>query len=143
MTSPAQDSERTLAAARASLTRQRAGGRGVQPIGRRSAEIRRRHALRKAVRITVAVAAVLVPEVDVVGLEALQAAVERAAHILGPAVDACDAALRRDLEAELGGDQRAVAAVARTVRIRWRGRPWAASATPGALRSITPTVLPS
>ena len=60
MTSPAQDSERTLAAARASLTRQRAGGRGVQPIGRRSAEIRRRHALRKAVRITVAVAAVLV-----------------------------------------------------------------------------------
>ena len=57
-----------------------------------------------------AVAAVLVPEVDVVGLEALQAAVERAAHVLGTAVDACDAALERDLEAELGGDQRAVAA---------------------------------
>ena len=34
-------------------------------------------------------------------------------------------------------------AAARTVRMRWRGTPCAASATPGAERSITPTVLPS
>lgn len=60
MTSPAHDSDRTLTEARASLVRQQAGGRRTRSIGRRSAEIRRQHALRKAVRITTAVAAIIV-----------------------------------------------------------------------------------
>lgn len=54
------DPDRVLAEARSSLTQQRAGGRRLRPIGRRSAERRRNHLLRKAVRIALAVTAVLV-----------------------------------------------------------------------------------
>jgi hypothetical protein len=54
------DSDRILTEAATSLTQQRAGGRRLQPIGRRSAERRRSHATRKAVRIAVAVAVVAV-----------------------------------------------------------------------------------
>lgn len=53
-------SDRILSDAQAVLARQRAGGRRVQTIGRRSAERRRLHALRKAVRIALAVAAIAV-----------------------------------------------------------------------------------
>lgn len=53
-------SDRILSDASAVLAQQRAGGRRVQPIGQRSAERRRLHAMRKAVRIAVAVAAVAV-----------------------------------------------------------------------------------
>lgn len=60
MSSPAHSSDRTMAEARASLTRQQAGGRRVQPIGRRSAEIRRQHVLRKTARIAAAVGAIIV-----------------------------------------------------------------------------------
>jgi hypothetical protein len=60
MTSPAHNSDRVLTEARASLVRQQAGGRRVQSIGRRSAEIRRRHALRKAGRIAAAIGAIVV-----------------------------------------------------------------------------------
>ncbi len=60
MASPAQTSERTLAEARASLVRQRGGGRRASSIGQRSAELKRGHALRKLVRMTTAVVAVLV-----------------------------------------------------------------------------------
>lgn len=60
MGGPADDSGRTLAEARSSLAHQRAGGRRAQPIGRRSAERRRAHALRKVMRIVLAVAAVAV-----------------------------------------------------------------------------------
>ncbi len=58
MTSPASDSARILSAARTALVRQQ-GGRG-RSIGQRSQEIKRRHLTRKAVRMTVAVAAVLI-----------------------------------------------------------------------------------
>jgi hypothetical protein len=61
----ADESDRILAEARSSLVNQRAGGRRVQPIGRRSAERRRLHALRKAVRIAIAVAAVAVVTIGV------------------------------------------------------------------------------
>ncbi|MEO5587709.1 MAG: hypothetical protein ABIQ81_08465 [Novosphingobium sp.] len=54
------ESDRILGEASNSLTAQRAGGRRVQPIGKRSAERRRLHAMRKAVRIALAVAAVAV-----------------------------------------------------------------------------------
>ena len=54
------DSDRILSEARNSLANQRAGGRRVQPIGRRSAERRRLHAMRKAVRIALAVAVIAV-----------------------------------------------------------------------------------
>jgi hypothetical protein len=54
------DSDRILTEAQTSLTQQRAGGRRLQPIGRRSAERRRSHAMRKAVRIAVAVAMIAV-----------------------------------------------------------------------------------
>lgn len=60
MNSPANSSDRTLAEARSSLARQQAGGRRVQPIGQRSAEIRRQHRLRKVVRVAAAVGAVIV-----------------------------------------------------------------------------------
>lgn len=56
----AEDSDRILADARNSLTHQRAGGRRLQPIGKRSAERRKQHTLRKAVRIALAVATVAV-----------------------------------------------------------------------------------
>lgn len=56
----ASNSDRTLEQARASLDRNRAGGRRLQPIGKRSAELRKQHALRKAVRVVSAVAAILV-----------------------------------------------------------------------------------
>lgn len=54
------DPDRILSEARTALANQRAGGRRVQPIGQRSAERRRLHAARKAVRIAIAVAAVAV-----------------------------------------------------------------------------------
>lgn len=60
MAGPAQDSDAVLADAQRSLTTQRAGGRRLQPIGRRSAERRRGHAMRKAVRIAIAVAFIAV-----------------------------------------------------------------------------------
>jgi len=60
MASPADMSDRTMADAQRSLTVQRAGGRRLQPIGRRSAERRKLHAMRKAVRIAVAIAVVAV-----------------------------------------------------------------------------------
>lgn len=60
MTSPAHSSDRTLAEARSSLVRQQAGGRRARSIGRRSAEIRREHMLRKAARIGAAVGAIIV-----------------------------------------------------------------------------------
>jgi hypothetical protein len=60
MTSPAQDSARTLADARASLVRQQAGGRRVDSIGQRSADLKRQHRLRKILRMMMAVVAVLV-----------------------------------------------------------------------------------
>lgn len=53
-------SDRILTEARNSLTQQRAGGRRLQPIGKRSAERRRLHAMRKAMRIAVAMALVAV-----------------------------------------------------------------------------------
>jgi hypothetical protein len=56
----ADNSDRILTEARNSLTQQRAGGRRLQPIGRRSAERRRLHAMRKAVRISIAVAAIAI-----------------------------------------------------------------------------------
>jgi hypothetical protein len=49
-----------MAEARNSLVRQQAGGRRVQSIGRRSADIRRQHRLRKAARIAAAVGAIIV-----------------------------------------------------------------------------------
>lgn len=60
MTSPAHNSDRTLTEARASLVRQQAGGRRVRSIGKRSAEIRRQHMLRKAARIGFAVGAIII-----------------------------------------------------------------------------------
>lgn len=60
MNSPAHNSDRTLAEARSSLNRQQAGGRRVQSIGRRSAEIRRKHMLRKTARIGAAVGAIFI-----------------------------------------------------------------------------------
>ena len=56
----ASHSDRTLAEARSALSRQRAGGRRAAPIGKRSAELRKRHALRKAGRVVMAVVAILV-----------------------------------------------------------------------------------
>jgi hypothetical protein len=60
MTSPAHNSDRTLTEARASLVRQQAGGRRVRSIGKRSAEIRREHMLRKAARMGFAVGAIII-----------------------------------------------------------------------------------
>lgn len=59
MASPAHESDRTLAQARASLNDQRAGGRRVGSIGRRSAALKRDHALRKLMRIVLATGAIL------------------------------------------------------------------------------------
>lgn len=56
----AEDPDRVLTEARNALAHQRAGGRRVQAIGQRSAERRRLHAARKAVRIALAVTAVAV-----------------------------------------------------------------------------------
>lgn len=56
----ASNSDRTLQQAGASLARQRAGGRRLEPIGQRSAELRKRHVLRKVGRIVTAVVAILV-----------------------------------------------------------------------------------
>lgn len=56
----ASESDRTLQQAGASLTRQRAGGRRLEPIGQRSAELRKKHALRKVGRVVTAVVAILV-----------------------------------------------------------------------------------
>ena len=60
MTSPAHNSDRVLSEARASLVRQQAGGRRTGSIGKRSAEIRRQHMLRKATRIGAAVGAIII-----------------------------------------------------------------------------------
>ena len=57
---PSEDSDRILREAGTALTRQRAGGRRLQPIGRRSAERRKLHLLRKAVRVAIAIAAIAV-----------------------------------------------------------------------------------
>lgn len=59
------DSDRILTEARTSLTQQRAGGRRLQPIGRRSAERRKLHAMRKAVRIALAVAVIAIVTIGV------------------------------------------------------------------------------
>lgn len=56
--SPAHESERIMAAARSSLVRQQAGGR--RSIGKRSAELKRRHRGRKAARMAMAVGVLLV-----------------------------------------------------------------------------------
>ena len=59
--SAASDADRTLAEAKASLVRQRAGGRRTgSSIGQRSAELKRQHVVRKAVLMASAVAAILV-----------------------------------------------------------------------------------
>lgn len=55
-----ENSDQILADAQRSLTTQRAGGRRLQPIGRRSAERRRNHAMGKALRIALAVALIAV-----------------------------------------------------------------------------------
>ncbi|MET0588742.1 MAG: hypothetical protein ABWZ75_09485 [Novosphingobium sp.] len=60
MTSPAHNSDRVLSEARASLVRQQAGGRRTGSIGKRSAEIRRQHMLRKATRMGAAVGAIII-----------------------------------------------------------------------------------
>lgn len=57
MTTPAHESDRILAAAKQSLSVQRAGGR--RSIGQRSAEMKRRHVGRKAARMAMAVAVIL------------------------------------------------------------------------------------
>lgn len=57
--SPAHDSDRILAAARQSLTEQRAGGRR-RSIGKGSAALKRQHAVSKAARIGVAVIGILI-----------------------------------------------------------------------------------
>ena len=64
MTSPAHDSERTLAAARSSLTVQRAGGRRLvaerQSIGQTSRRLKNRHLLGRIWRMLLGVIAVFV-----------------------------------------------------------------------------------
>lgn len=55
----AQDSYLILQQARQSLNNQRAGGRRVRSIGESSAALKRGHALRKLMRITLAVVAIL------------------------------------------------------------------------------------
>ena len=59
MPSPAQGSDRTLAEARAALVRNRAGGRRGPAIGRRSAELRKAHRLRKLRNLTVALVGIV------------------------------------------------------------------------------------
>lgn len=60
MPGPAQDSDRILGQASQTLANQRAGGRRTVSIGRRSAELKRRHRLRKALNMLLAVVAILV-----------------------------------------------------------------------------------
>ena len=60
MLTPAEDNDRILAEARASLVRQQAGGRRVASIGQRSAELKRQHQLRKVLNMTLAVVAIVV-----------------------------------------------------------------------------------
>lgn len=60
MASPAHDSARTMAEARQSLTRQRAGGRRVASIGRGSAELKARHLKGKLVRVMLALAGIVI-----------------------------------------------------------------------------------
>ena len=57
--SPADQSDAILRAARQSLTEQRAGGRRTGSIGRRSAALKREHALRKLLRVGVATGAIV------------------------------------------------------------------------------------
>ncbi|WP_408589709.1 hypothetical protein [Novosphingobium sp.] len=59
MAGEAHDSAAILASARQSLTHQRAGGRRRGSIGRRSAELKRRHLARKAARVALAIGAVM------------------------------------------------------------------------------------
>ncbi len=73
---------------------------GLHLLGHHADRVLDRHA---------AIEPVLVPEVDVVGAEALQAPLERRAHVLRPAVLARDPAVG-ELEAELGRDDRLRAA---------------------------------
>lgn len=54
MNGPSHQSDRILREARQSLNHQRAGGRRVGSIGRRSAALKREHALRKLMRIGIA-----------------------------------------------------------------------------------------
>lgn len=60
MADETRDSDLILAQARQSLAHQRAGGRRSGAIGRRSAALRRGHALRKLLRIGLATAAIVV-----------------------------------------------------------------------------------
>ena len=60
MPSPAEDNDRILAEARASLVNQQAGGRRAVSIGKRSAELKRQHQLRKVLNMTLAVVAIVV-----------------------------------------------------------------------------------
>ena len=57
MDSSARNSDRVLAEARASLTQQRGGGR--RSIGRRAAEMKRRHQTAKLTRLLMTVGAIL------------------------------------------------------------------------------------
>jgi uncharacterized membrane protein YccC len=59
MAGEAQHSDRILREARRSLVDQRAGGRRAVSIGRRAAALKREHALRKLLRITLATGAIL------------------------------------------------------------------------------------
>ncbi len=67
MASPAHDSARTLAEARQSLTRQRAGGRRVASIGRGSAELKRRNLMTR-IKLIVGSALAIVVAAMVTGL---------------------------------------------------------------------------
>jgi hypothetical protein len=60
MASPAQQSDAILRQAGQSLANQQAGGRRVSSIGKRSAELKRRHRFRKLLNMLLAVVAVLV-----------------------------------------------------------------------------------
>ena len=59
MAGEAHDSAAILASARQSLRHQRAGGRRRGSIGRRSAELKRRHLAREAARVALAIGAVM------------------------------------------------------------------------------------
>jgi hypothetical protein len=59
MTTPAHQADRTMSEARASLARNRAGGRRAGAIGQRSAELRRAHLKRKVRNLTFAVTGIL------------------------------------------------------------------------------------
>lgn len=59
MANEAQQSELIMRQARQSLVQQRAGGRRGGSIGRRAAAMKRQHAMRKALRVVLAVGAIL------------------------------------------------------------------------------------